>query len=314
MVPTIEGEFARKRRMMVGLWDIVVGEGMISPRGYPPLYGFELLSHRLLRYLTPAAAPRRPRRQRRPARRRLGLLADDDLPALLPPRSPLWLGGAAGAVPGRPLLRPHHRLDRGRPLGPRPPRLAGDLGEGGGDAIAVPRAFDLVVSRRHPGDPLAAPARGRDRDQARQPRPGPLPPAPSRPRRQRVRDAEAADDGRGLGPGRVRHSGHPRRPAGDRHRPVPAPHLARRDPEPGQRPPRRDGARRPPSDDSRPGRRLHAAPASPPSRCDLGSPVGPRSRAGPGSPGRSGSSSTSSTSNGAARGSTCGSSPRPPGC
>ena len=53
MVPTIEGEFARKRRMMVGLWDIVVGEGMISPRGYPPLYWLELLSHRLLRYLTP---------------------------------------------------------------------------------------------------------------------------------------------------------------------------------------------------------------------------------------------------------------------
>jgi hypothetical protein len=53
MVPTIEGEFARKRRMMVGLWDIVVGEGMLSPRRYPPLYWFELLSHRLLRYLTP---------------------------------------------------------------------------------------------------------------------------------------------------------------------------------------------------------------------------------------------------------------------
>jgi len=53
MVPTIEGEFARKRRMMVGLWDIVVGEGMISPRGYSPLFAFELFSHRLLRYLSP---------------------------------------------------------------------------------------------------------------------------------------------------------------------------------------------------------------------------------------------------------------------
>jgi len=53
MVPTIEGEFARKRRMMVGLWDIVVGEGMISPRGYPTLYAFEVASHRLLRYLSP---------------------------------------------------------------------------------------------------------------------------------------------------------------------------------------------------------------------------------------------------------------------
>lgn len=53
MVPTLEGEFARKRRMMVGLWDIVAGEGMLRPRGYPGLYAFELLSHRLLRYLTP---------------------------------------------------------------------------------------------------------------------------------------------------------------------------------------------------------------------------------------------------------------------
>ena len=53
MVPTIEGEWARKRRMMVGLWDIVVGEGMLSPRGYSPLFAFELVSHRLLRYLSP---------------------------------------------------------------------------------------------------------------------------------------------------------------------------------------------------------------------------------------------------------------------
>jgi cellulose synthase/poly-beta-1,6-N-acetylglucosamine synthase-like glycosyltransferase len=53
MVPTLEGEFARKRRMMVGLWDIVVGEGMLSPHGYSPLYAFELVSHRLLRYLSP---------------------------------------------------------------------------------------------------------------------------------------------------------------------------------------------------------------------------------------------------------------------
>ncbi len=53
MVPTLEGEFARKRRMMVGLWDIVVGEGMLKPRGYSPLFAFELVSHRLLRYLSP---------------------------------------------------------------------------------------------------------------------------------------------------------------------------------------------------------------------------------------------------------------------
>jgi cellulose synthase/poly-beta-1,6-N-acetylglucosamine synthase-like glycosyltransferase len=53
MVPTLEGEFSRKRRMMVGLWDIVVGERMLSPRGYPPLFAFEIASHRALRYLSP---------------------------------------------------------------------------------------------------------------------------------------------------------------------------------------------------------------------------------------------------------------------
>ena len=53
MVPTIEGEFARKRRMMSGLWDIVLGDGMLSPRGYGPLYAFEIYSHRGLRYASP---------------------------------------------------------------------------------------------------------------------------------------------------------------------------------------------------------------------------------------------------------------------
>jgi cellulose synthase/poly-beta-1,6-N-acetylglucosamine synthase-like glycosyltransferase len=53
MVPTIEGEFARKRRMMSGLWDIVLRDGMLSPRGYGPLYAFEIYSHRALRYASP---------------------------------------------------------------------------------------------------------------------------------------------------------------------------------------------------------------------------------------------------------------------
>jgi hypothetical protein len=39
--------------MMVGLWDIVIGERMIDLRGLGPAYGFEIVSHRLLRYLTP---------------------------------------------------------------------------------------------------------------------------------------------------------------------------------------------------------------------------------------------------------------------
>lgn len=53
MVPTIEGEFERKRRMMRGLWDIVVTDGMADPSGYPPLYAFEIFSHRVLRYSSP---------------------------------------------------------------------------------------------------------------------------------------------------------------------------------------------------------------------------------------------------------------------
>ena len=53
MVPTIEGEFARKRRMMSHTWPIVVRGGMLSPRGYGPLYAFMIVSHRILRYLTP---------------------------------------------------------------------------------------------------------------------------------------------------------------------------------------------------------------------------------------------------------------------
>ena len=53
MVPTIEGEFARKRRMMSHTWPIVLRGGMLSPRGYDPLYAFMIVSHRILRYLSP---------------------------------------------------------------------------------------------------------------------------------------------------------------------------------------------------------------------------------------------------------------------
>src|SRR5439155_15608974 len=53
MVPSIEGEFARKRRMMSHTWPIVLRGGMLSPRGYPPLYALMIASHRVLRYLTP---------------------------------------------------------------------------------------------------------------------------------------------------------------------------------------------------------------------------------------------------------------------
>jgi cellulose synthase/poly-beta-1,6-N-acetylglucosamine synthase-like glycosyltransferase len=53
MVPTLGGEFARKRRMMSHTWPILLRGGMLSPRGYPPGYAVMILSHRLLRYCTP---------------------------------------------------------------------------------------------------------------------------------------------------------------------------------------------------------------------------------------------------------------------
>jgi cellulose synthase/poly-beta-1,6-N-acetylglucosamine synthase-like glycosyltransferase len=53
MVPSLAGEFARKRRMMSHTWPIVLQGGMLSPRGYPPGYALMILSHRLLRYATP---------------------------------------------------------------------------------------------------------------------------------------------------------------------------------------------------------------------------------------------------------------------
>ena len=53
MAPSIEGEWRRKRRMMSHTWPIVVRGGMLSPRGYTPGYALMILSHRLLRYLTP---------------------------------------------------------------------------------------------------------------------------------------------------------------------------------------------------------------------------------------------------------------------
>jgi len=53
MVPSIEGEWRRKRRMMSHGWPIVIKGGLADLRGYPPLYALMIVSHRLLRYGTP---------------------------------------------------------------------------------------------------------------------------------------------------------------------------------------------------------------------------------------------------------------------
>jgi hypothetical protein len=39
--------------MMSHGWPIVLRSGMLSPRGYSPLYALMIFSHRVLRYLTP---------------------------------------------------------------------------------------------------------------------------------------------------------------------------------------------------------------------------------------------------------------------
>jgi cellulose synthase/poly-beta-1,6-N-acetylglucosamine synthase-like glycosyltransferase len=99
MVPTIEGEFARKRRMMSHMWPIVVRGGMLSPRGYGALYGFMIVSHRLLRYGSPAPHA-------------IALVAN----AVLLGQGPVYIAtfvaqlallvaaALAGAIPARPLL------------------------------------------------------------------------------------------------------------------------------------------------------------------------------------------------------------------
>jgi cellulose synthase/poly-beta-1,6-N-acetylglucosamine synthase-like glycosyltransferase len=51
--PSNETEFRRKRRMMSHTWPIMLTGGILDPRGYSPLYAFQILSHRVLRYVTP---------------------------------------------------------------------------------------------------------------------------------------------------------------------------------------------------------------------------------------------------------------------
>jgi poly-beta-1,6-N-acetyl-D-glucosamine synthase len=65
MVPDVEGEAERKRRMMSHAWAIVLHGGLLDPRGWPAKYTMMILSHRWLRYFGPflhlvalATAPR----------------------------------------------------------------------------------------------------------------------------------------------------------------------------------------------------------------------------------------------------------------
>ena len=147
MVPSIEGEFARKRRMMSHTWPIVVRGGMLSPRGYGALYALMMFSHRVLRYgsgflhVFLLAA-------------NLALLGHGWVyVAVLAGQLAVLAGGAGGrgvaepAPAHRPLLRADHVLAAGRAMG-----LAGP----GHRRPAGSR-------RREPGEAAQARARSADR-------------------------------------------------------------------------------------------------------------------------------------------------------
>ena len=139
MVPSLAGEFARKRRMMSHTWPILLRGGMLSPRGYPPGYALMIVSHRLLRYSHACAARARARGERRAARARAP--ARSTSVTLVLQLALLARGGArrrAARAPAadRALLRAHHGLARRWPVG-----------------LAAPRHDRLVGGRR--GDPLS---------------------------------------------------------------------------------------------------------------------------------------------------------------
>ena len=122
MVPSLEGELARKRRMMSHAWPIVLRGGLLDPRGYPPLYALMVGSHRLLRYAAPflhaVALLAGLRASRAATVAQLGLARGGRR------RRPRPRAAAAGGA----LLRAHERGGRRRPVGPPAPRHAGRLG------------------------------------------------------------------------------------------------------------------------------------------------------------------------------------------
>ena len=164
MAPTMTGEWERKRRMMNRTWGILLNDGMLSPRGYGPLYAYEMLSHRGLRYASPF----------------LHLIALGTNVALLGEgtvyavtlglqlgaagRRRARAGRAGGATPHRGLLRVGDRVDRRRIDRPDPLGARDDVGARGGDQMrmsdsaakaacaggdpsgrpGLPRALDLV--------------------------------------------------------------------------------------------------------------------------------------------------------------------------
>ena len=216
-------------------------------------------------------APDRPRRQPGAARRRDGLRGHPRGPARAAARRGARRSAAAGAAADRPLLRADDRLDRRRPLGPDARRDAGRVGEGGGDdAGAAARRREACRggwtsrSRSSPWSSRRRCWRSRRSRSSSTPagrcstaRAGSAATGPSSSSTSCARCARAP----------TRSGSAPSVLAGDprvtRVGELPAPLLARRAAQPGQRAARRDGDRRPAADPPGPGRRLHAASAPP---------------------------------------------------
>ena len=196
MVPSIEGEFARKRRMMSHTWPIVVRGGMLSPRGYGALYALMMFSHRVLRYgsgflhVFLLAA-------------NLALLGHGWVYVVVARRAAGRAGRRAGgrslAAPApahRPLLRADHLLAAGRAVGLAGPGDPGRLGAGGGDPVrALKRGLDLLIAglgvdRVRPGGGAVG---GRRAPRVRGA--SDLHPDPDRARWRALHDLQAAHDG-----------------------------------------------------------------------------------------------------------------------
>ena len=306
MVPTIEGEFARKRRMMSHRWPIVLRGGMLSPRGYDPLYALMIVSHRILRYAVAVPAPDRAGREHRVCSGRGGCTwwrwrsSSRVLAAALLARR-----GAGEAAADRPLLRADDRVARRRPVGLAAPRHGGGLGAGGGDAV-TPSARSTSLSRcsasvadrpaRRRCSRLAIRLESRGHPIYTQTRVG-KDGAPFQIYKLRTMVHGAEFTGAGLAIQEGDDADHAARQ-------LPAPLLARRAAEPVERAARRDVDRRPATDAAGPGRAVHASASAAGSRSSPGSPAGPRSTAARRCRGPSGSSSTSGTSSTARCGST----------
>ena len=141
MVPSIEGEWTRKRRMMTHAWPIVVRGGMLSPRGYGPLRADDRLAPgAALRHAVAARAALVATRRCCRAGARTSWRAAPDGAAR---RRGGGRSRAVAAAARRALLRPHERVGRRRAVRLAAVRQPSRLGAAGGHAL-MRRVFDVA--------------------------------------------------------------------------------------------------------------------------------------------------------------------------